>query len=188
MTLDEYQKETERTARRADYGPEQRLNNFGLGLAGEAGEVADLLKEHLHRGQPLDRDKLCRELGDVIWYLAATASTAGFTLSEVAVEAEHDVLPEFDVEQQLNYFGFDLAGKAGMVCDLLKKHLHHGQSLDRDKLCLKLGDVLGCVAAIASTAGLLFDEVMIVNVAKLRSRYPDGFDAARSTVRDGEAR
>lgn len=37
----------------------------GLGLTGEAGEVAELLKKHVGHGHALDRDKLAKELGDV---------------------------------------------------------------------------------------------------------------------------
>lgn len=47
-----------------------RLLNLGaMGLAGEAGEVADLLKKVLFHDRELDRDKLIQELGDVRWYL-----------------------------------------------------------------------------------------------------------------------
>ncbi len=85
MTFDEYQEACERTARRTDVNTtETRLANFGLGLAGEAGEVCDLLKKHLYHAQPLDVDKIRRELGDCMWYIATTASTLGITLSSVA--------------------------------------------------------------------------------------------------------
>jgi NTP pyrophosphatase (non-canonical NTP hydrolase) len=40
-----------------------------LGLTGEAGEVADLIKKHVFHDQPLDEEKLIKELGDVRWYL-----------------------------------------------------------------------------------------------------------------------
>ncbi len=56
----------------------------GLGVAGEAGEVADLLKKHLFHGKPLDRNLLAKELGDVLWYLAACCEVAGLDLGMVA--------------------------------------------------------------------------------------------------------
>lgn len=76
--LDQYQQEALRTA--GDIRPEI----LGLGIAGEAGEVADLLKKHLGHGHPLDREKLIKELGDVLWYVAVLANWAGATLDEVA--------------------------------------------------------------------------------------------------------
>ena len=55
-----------------------------LGLAGESGEVADLLKKHLGHGHPLDVDKLRAELGDVLWYIAALCTLYNITLDSVA--------------------------------------------------------------------------------------------------------
>jgi NTP pyrophosphatase (non-canonical NTP hydrolase) len=81
--LDEYQAEAERTGSAV---PEfnGRLALGGLGLTGEAGEVADLIKKHLFHGRALDRAQLVKELGDVLWYVAFTATTLGVPLSEVA--------------------------------------------------------------------------------------------------------
>jgi NTP pyrophosphatase (non-canonical NTP hydrolase) len=83
MTLNDFQATTERTAplKRGDLN---RLTIFGLGVAGEAGEVADLLKKHIGHGHYLDVAKLTRELGDVLWYVAALAATVGVDLEDVA--------------------------------------------------------------------------------------------------------
>lgn len=51
-------------------GIEEMLNNAALGLAGEAGEIADLIKKHHYQGHPLDTMKLKDELGDLCWYVA----------------------------------------------------------------------------------------------------------------------
>ena len=78
VSLDSYQRDANRTNATAD------LANKGLGLCGEAGEVAELLKKHLYHGHPLDREKLRNELGDVLWYVATLASDLGIPLSDVA--------------------------------------------------------------------------------------------------------
>jgi NTP pyrophosphatase (non-canonical NTP hydrolase) len=62
----------------------RHLDLAALGLAGESGEVVDVIKKHVHHGKPLDRAKLVDELGDVLWYLAYLASIEGIDLAEVA--------------------------------------------------------------------------------------------------------
>ncbi len=59
---------------------------MALGLTGEAGEVADLLKKQLwHTKEPGKyTDKLANELGDVLWYVTALAHLHGLSLSDVA--------------------------------------------------------------------------------------------------------
>jgi NTP pyrophosphatase (non-canonical NTP hydrolase) len=57
---------------------------LALGLNGEAGEVADLVKKFERHAKPFDRQKMIDELGDVLWYLTVTAAAAGTNLVEVA--------------------------------------------------------------------------------------------------------
>lgn len=55
-----------------------------LGLCGEAGEVAELLKKAIRDGKKPDHaDRLRRELGDVVWYVAVLAHVSGSTLEDV---------------------------------------------------------------------------------------------------------
>jgi NTP pyrophosphatase (non-canonical NTP hydrolase) len=55
-----------------------------LGLAGEAGEFADSIKKMVfHRHGEITHDQLAKELGDVLWYVAALASKLGYTLAEI---------------------------------------------------------------------------------------------------------
>lgn len=67
-----------------DLMPDTRLAVLGLGIAGEAGECADVIKKVLGHGHPLDAEKLMFEIGDVLFYAAVLADQIGYTLSEVA--------------------------------------------------------------------------------------------------------
>jgi NTP pyrophosphatase (non-canonical NTP hydrolase) len=82
LSFEEYQEAAARTAlypRRSE-----NLEYPTLGLAGEAGEVANLVKKLTEEM----REKLRDELGDVLWYIAACAHELGLTLSEIA---DHNV-------------------------------------------------------------------------------------------------
>ena len=71
-----------------------------------------------------------------------------------------------------------LNGEAGEVIDLLKKHMFQGHNLDKE-----LGDCLWYIAVCAKGAGYTLDEIAEMNKAKLRKRYPDGFEADKSLHR-----
>ena len=84
MTLAEYQALAQRTShagKRSD-----KLENACLGLAGECGEVCDIVKKALFQGHALDRAGLIEEAGDVLWYLAELAAGLGVSLEDMAVQ------------------------------------------------------------------------------------------------------
>jgi NTP pyrophosphatase (non-canonical NTP hydrolase) len=54
-----------------------------LGLVGEAGEVADTIKKQVFHQHGIDADKIQKELGDVMWYVAAIATKLGLDLSTI---------------------------------------------------------------------------------------------------------
>lgn len=87
MNADEYQQQAGRTlidGPDAHYsGADIMLVWNALGLAGEAGEVADTIKKAVFHQHGLDRDVLIKELGDVLWYVAALCSKLDVPLSEV---------------------------------------------------------------------------------------------------------
>lgn len=82
MTINEYQKEALRTEAGMSKEYPSLLNGL-MGLNGEAGECIDILKKHLFQGHTLDRKHLAKELGDVAWYLAISASALGYDLETI---------------------------------------------------------------------------------------------------------
>ncbi len=105
MKLDEYQQLAARTLGR-DRTHEQQLANAALGLTGEAGETAEIIKKHLFHATPLDRDALAKELGDCLWYVAAFATVLDLSLDDIAqgnVEKLRRRYPDgFDTERSRN--------------------------------------------------------------------------------------
>lgn len=80
MTFDDYQAAAKKTA---IYPEQYKVIYPALGLAGESGEVAEKVKKWIRDGK-LDPDAVKKELGDVLWYVAAVASDLDLSLSDVA--------------------------------------------------------------------------------------------------------
>jgi NTP pyrophosphatase (non-canonical NTP hydrolase) len=87
VELAEYQQLSRRTA---EYPREAWLAYPALGLAGEAGEVAEHAKKAIRDdGGSVSEERraaMSKELGDVLWYVAQIASELGLELEEVARE------------------------------------------------------------------------------------------------------
>ena len=73
-----------REAARSGKGKETPLLAGALGMCGEAGECAEIVKKALFQGHEVNKDKMIEELGDVMWYIALTATGLGVTLEEIA--------------------------------------------------------------------------------------------------------
>ena len=84
-----YQRSASRTA---IYPDEHRILYPALGLAGEAGEVANKVKKLIRDGpdgRPDDwREQIASEIGDVLWYCAALATDLNLTLGMIAAQNE----------------------------------------------------------------------------------------------------
>lgn len=81
MNLNDYQKMAARTA---IYKTTHAILYPALGLAGEAGEVANKIKKML-RDDDFDRSAIAEEIGDVLWYVAALSRDLNIDLHDIAM-------------------------------------------------------------------------------------------------------
>jgi NTP pyrophosphatase (non-canonical NTP hydrolase) len=85
MNFDEYQKQAITTKM---YPEGLAIPYVTLGLVGEAGEVAEKIKKVIRDENGVvseeKKKELTKELGDVLWYIAAMADELGVPLSEIA--------------------------------------------------------------------------------------------------------
>ena len=76
-----------------------------------------------------------------------------------------------------------LSGEVGELNDMIKKWVFHEKSLDTMHAKKELGDVLWYVAMMCESFGWDLDEIMQMNIDKLKARYPEGFDIAKANNR-----
>ncbi len=105
MTINEYQKLAMTTLNPA-LSEKDVLINGVMGLCGESGEAIDIVKKWLAQGHELDKEKLAKELGDICWYLAETATALDLSLEDIMaanIEKLRKRYPEgFDTERSVN--------------------------------------------------------------------------------------
>ena len=80
LTLNEYQNKAVTTA---IYDQKHAILYPALGLAGEAGEVANKVKKILRDGK-FDREDLAAEVADCLWYIAVLARDLNVNLEDLA--------------------------------------------------------------------------------------------------------
>ena len=76
-----------------------------------------------------------------------------------------------------------LCGESGEVIDIVKKHLAQGHELDKDKIAKELGDVAWYLAEVAYALDLKLEDVLVMNIEKLKKRFPKGFNVEDSIIR-----
>ena len=105
MTANEYQK-LAMTTLNPELNKKDVLINGVMGLCGESGEAIDIVKKHLAQGHELDAGHLAKELGDIAWYLAETATAIGYELDDIFkmnIEKLKKRYPEgFSVDNSIN--------------------------------------------------------------------------------------
>lgn len=101
MTLNEYQQKALETA---IYPEQYKVIYPALGMAGEAGEVADKVKKIIRDSNgEITQEKaleIVKEIGDVLWYCATLANDLGYSL---------------DVTAQMNYDKLHSRQQRGMI-------------------------------------------------------------------------
>ena len=76
-----------------------------------------------------------------------------------------------------------LSGEVGELNDMVKKWIFHEADIDMIHMKKELGDVCWYIAMMCESCGWNLDDVLKLNIEKLRKRYPAGFDPERSAHR-----
>lgn len=91
-------------------------------------------------------------------------------------------IPYDDKQGMLHHAVFGLTSEAGEVAGILQK-VYQGHEFDIEHMKKELGDCLWMISEACEALGCDMDEVMQINIDKLRKRYPEGFSAEKSLHR-----
>ena len=105
------------------------------------------------------------------------------TINEYQKLAMTTLNPALTEKEVVINAGMGLCGESGEVIDLIKKWFAQGHELNRERIIDELGDIAWYIAEMATALGVTLEDVLTHNIDKLKSRYPDGFNAEKSINR-----
>lgn len=94
-----------------------------------------------------------------------------------------------DRKDMLRHAIFGLTSEAGECAGIMQK-VYQGHAdpfgAEREHMIKELGDCLWMIAEACQALGCTINDAMELNIAKLITRYPDGFNPDRSRSRKGD--
>ena len=89
-----------------------------------------------------------------------------------------------EVTIRLLHSAMGISTEAGELLDMLKKHIFYGKPIDFPNAKEEIGDALWYSAIAIDVLKTTLDEVMSVNIEKLKARYPEKFTSENALNRD----
>lgn len=78
---------------------------------------------------------------------------------------------------------YGMVGEIGEIHGLYQK-IYQGHEFDDEHAKKELGDLMWFIAEYCTARGWNLDDIMEMNIDKLRKRYPNGFEEGRSLHRE----
>lgn len=122
-------------------------------------------------------------LYDAEIYEICNENQQGLTANEYQRQAMTLLNPALNRKDVLINGVMGLCGESGEAIDIVKKHLHQGHPLDKEKLAKELGDIAWYLAETAYALDIPLEQILRMNLEKLKNRYPEGFSTERSMNR-----
>lgn len=167
-----------------------KLATFGLGLAGECGEIADLcMNARSMNAKNVPDDivqKFTKELGDILWYAAFGARNVLNIKLQTVLPVQYSCVWSF---QDILWRQPKLTTECCAIADMTKKIMYHGVKFDFDlraKMVIRLKEVLEDVMLMASYVNYTLDQIRDINVTKLRDRYKDGKFSTAASIKKAD--
>ena len=191
MTLSEYLEICLSTWAKRDAG--DRLRNAALGIAGEAGEIIEVVKKSLYHGKLSDECRVLAqgEIGDLFYYTIVYSHERGWLPADLAkiIGAENESWSSMQgaVKRQVSdedifTLAMKLSAASGKLSSFTLNHIRSEDVSDASVLRLEevsarlsLAGALYAAIEIANRFGLNAEEIAAFNVSKLKARHPQGW-------------
>lgn len=135
-----------------------------LGMSAEYYEFLEAVIED-------DRDHIQKEIGDCCWMIAELCTANGWKMQDVV---------------SLNEWGYCSEGSTGLLCGLYQKVIQ-GHKLDEARVRMCIRHLWASLMEYCKHEKMDMQDILSMNIKKLRKRYPNGFEADRSIHRaDGD--
>lgn len=97
------------------------------------------------------------------------------------IESEKTLSSQFHAKdeknQKLLHAAIGLSTESGELLDQMKKVIYYGKDLDKTNIKEELGDLMWYMAIMLRELDLDFEEVLEVNIKKLKARYGEKFNS-----------
>lgn len=179
LTIAQYQEAATRTLLDAPEVPIEDLEVMliwnALALAGEAGEIMELILDYPHR-----KNKVADELGDAVWYIAANATKLSMSLARIVGQADRE--PYLYTTNET--IAARLCVHAGRVAELFKKGILHRHGLDVRAIEDEYVNCMTFICGLATEYQLPLRGVVLAgNLKKNEVRYKKTFTSEESIGR-----
>lgn len=189
MKLIEYKEEVKRTIVILPT-LEQNLLHMSYGVTTEVGELFDIYKKKLAYGKEIDEINYKEELGDLLWYYTNGINFGYKHLSENEFKEEINVINEeiFDTTSLVDEYKNNEFSLIGIMLDNAKE-IYYNLIVKKDTeiaiQLLKTGIYI--VSMMCYIKNYNFEEIMEININKLRTRFPEKFTQECATKRNLDA-
>lgn len=120
-------------------------------------------------------------------YQKLAMRTNNHKASERVLQKLDDYSQEIDDVGGILNASLGLSGEVGELNDMIKKWIFHEKPIDKMHLKKEIGDVCWYIAMMCEAWGFNLEQIMQLNINKLKERYPEGFDVVRANNRkDGD--
>ena len=192
MILSEYLETCLGTWAKRDAG--DRLRNAALGIAGEAGEIIEVVKKSLYHGKLSDECRVLAqgEIGDLFYYLVVYVHERGWKPADLAkiIGAENEGWASIQsaVKRQAGNediftLAMQLSAASGKLSSFTLNHISSGDKASAESMLrleevsarFSLAGALYAAIEIANRFALNAEEIAAFNASKLKARHPNGW-------------